>query len=140
VDLPATAVDTAGPDGHAWADVAAARLGARKSESSSDSSPGFDPPPLFPPDDRGNHPLPIFLLLCQVCYMKHRRTVCEGGSRDADLPSIALGQDPMGNPVAVEMRSTCPRCARPTCFVTCKCQPGRSVLTRQSAGGHISSA
>jgi hypothetical protein len=39
----ATAVGTAGPDGHAWADVAATRLSARKPEPSSDSSPGPDP-------------------------------------------------------------------------------------------------
>jgi hypothetical protein len=39
----ATAVGTAGPDGHAWADVAATRLSARKPEPSSDSSRGFDP-------------------------------------------------------------------------------------------------
>ncbi len=43
----ATAVGTAGPDGHAWADVAA-------------TSPGPDsllrrPPPLFPPKDRPRH-------------------------------------------------------------------------------------
>ena len=56
----ATAVGTAGADGHTWADVAATRLSARRPEPSSDSSPGFDPPsrhapPLFPPDDRPGH-------------------------------------------------------------------------------------
>jgi hypothetical protein len=58
--LAATAVGTAGPDGHAWADVAATSLGARKPEPSSDSSPGSGPPsrhapPLFPPGDRPDH-------------------------------------------------------------------------------------
>jgi hypothetical protein len=38
-----TAVGTAGLDGHAWADVAAIRLSARKPEPSPDSSPGSDP-------------------------------------------------------------------------------------------------
>jgi hypothetical protein len=56
----ATAVGTAGPDGHAWADVAAARLSARKPDPSPDSPPGPDPllrrpPPLFPPEDRPRH-------------------------------------------------------------------------------------
>ena len=51
-----TAVGTAGPDGHAWADVAATRLSASKPEPSGYSTPGFDSPsrhapPLFPPDD-----------------------------------------------------------------------------------------
>jgi len=55
----ATAVGTAGPDGHAWADVAATRLSARK-EPSTESPPGYDPslrrpPPLFPPEDRPRH-------------------------------------------------------------------------------------
>jgi hypothetical protein len=36
----ATAVGTAGPDGHAWAHVAATRLSARKLETPSESSPG----------------------------------------------------------------------------------------------------
>ena len=39
----ATAVGTAGPDGHAWADVAATRLSARKQEPSTESPPGHDP-------------------------------------------------------------------------------------------------
>ena len=56
----ATAVSTAGPDGHAWADVAATRLSARKQEPSTESPPGHDsslrrPPPLFPPEDRPRH-------------------------------------------------------------------------------------
>ena len=56
----ATAVSTAGPDGHAWADVAATRLSTSKPEPSTDSSPGPDPvlrrpPPLFPPEDRPRH-------------------------------------------------------------------------------------
>src|ERR1700758_3395513 len=34
----ATAVGTAGPDGHAWADVAATRLSAHKPETPSESS------------------------------------------------------------------------------------------------------
>lgn len=56
----ATAVGTAGPDGHAWADVAATRLSARKQEPSTESPPGHDPslrrpPPLFPPEDRPRH-------------------------------------------------------------------------------------
>jgi hypothetical protein len=46
----ATAVGTAGPDGHAWA-AAATRLSARKLEPSSDSSP--DPDPLL------RHPAPV---------------------------------------------------------------------------------
>ncbi len=56
----ATAVGTAGPDGHVWADVAATRLSARKQEPSTESPPGHDPslrrpPPLFPPEDRPRH-------------------------------------------------------------------------------------
>ena len=56
----ATAVGTAGPDGHAWADVAATRLSATKPEPSTDSPPGPGslsrrPPPLFPPEDRPRH-------------------------------------------------------------------------------------
>jgi hypothetical protein len=56
----ATAVGAAGPDGHAWADVAATRLSARKPEPPSESSPRPDPlsrrpPPLFPPEDRPRH-------------------------------------------------------------------------------------
>ena len=50
----ATAVGTAGPDGHAWADVAATRASARKPETPGASSPDPGPstrrpPPLFPP-------------------------------------------------------------------------------------------
>jgi hypothetical protein len=53
----ATAVGTAGPDGHAWADVAGTRLSASKPEPSTGSSPRPGPllrrpPPLFPPEDR----------------------------------------------------------------------------------------
>ena len=49
----ATAVGTAGPDSHAWADVAATRLSASKPEAPSVSPPGFGPPsrhapPLLP--------------------------------------------------------------------------------------------
>ena len=50
----ATAVGTAGPDGHAWADVAATtKLSASKPEAPSASRPGSGPgprrpPPLFP--------------------------------------------------------------------------------------------
>jgi hypothetical protein len=56
----ATAVGTAGPDGHAWADVAATRLAGRKPEPFTDSPPGprpsiASPPPLFPPEDRPRH-------------------------------------------------------------------------------------
>ncbi len=56
----ATSVGTAGPDGHAWADVAATRLSARTPETPSESSPGPGspvrrPPPLFPPEDRPRH-------------------------------------------------------------------------------------
>ncbi len=56
----ATAVGTAGPDCHAWADVAATRLSATKPEPSTDSPPGPGslsrrPPPLFPPEDRPRH-------------------------------------------------------------------------------------
>jgi hypothetical protein len=56
----ATAVDTTGPDGRAWADVAATRLRASKPEAPSGSPPGSDPvlrrpPPLFPPEDRPRH-------------------------------------------------------------------------------------
>lgn len=56
----ATAVGTAGPDGHGWADVAATRLSASKPERPGESSPGPDPvlrrpPPLFPPEDRPRH-------------------------------------------------------------------------------------
>ena len=56
----ATAVGTAGPDSHAWADVAATRLSATKPEPSTDSPAGPGslsrrPPPLFPPEDRPRH-------------------------------------------------------------------------------------
>jgi hypothetical protein len=56
----ATAVGTTGPDGRAWADVAATRLSASKPEAPSGSPPGSDsaprrPPPLFPPEDRPRH-------------------------------------------------------------------------------------
>jgi hypothetical protein len=56
----ATAGGTAGPDGHAWADVAATRLSASKPEPPDESSPRPDPvvrrpPPLFPPEDRPRH-------------------------------------------------------------------------------------
>ena len=49
----ATAVGTAGPDGHAWADVAAAKPSAAKPEAPGASRLGTDPvprrpPPLFP--------------------------------------------------------------------------------------------
>jgi hypothetical protein len=52
----ATAVGSAGPDGHAWADVAATRPGARKPETPGASAPGPGPvprrpPPLFPPPE-----------------------------------------------------------------------------------------
>ena len=55
----ATAVGTAEPDGHAWADVAATRLSASKPEPSTDSSRPSPllrrPPPLFSPEDRPRH-------------------------------------------------------------------------------------
>ena len=56
----ATAVGTAGPDSHAWADVAATRISATKPEPSTDSPAGPGslsrrPPPLFPPEDRPRH-------------------------------------------------------------------------------------
>ena len=56
----ATAVGTAGPDRHTWADVAATRLSADKPKPSTDSPPGPNPPlrrpsPLFPPEDRPRH-------------------------------------------------------------------------------------
>jgi hypothetical protein len=49
----ANAVGTAGPDGHAWADVAATKPSAAKPEAPSASRPGSGPvprrpPPLFP--------------------------------------------------------------------------------------------
>ena len=56
----ATAVGTAGPDVHAWADVAAVRPGTTKPEAPGPSPPGSGsgsrrPPPLFPPEDRPRH-------------------------------------------------------------------------------------
>jgi hypothetical protein len=50
----ATAVGTAGPDRHVWADVAATRPSASKPEAPGGSQPGPGPgarrpPPLFPP-------------------------------------------------------------------------------------------
>jgi hypothetical protein len=56
----ATAVGTTGPDGRAWADVAATRPSASKPEAPNSSPPGSDPvprrpPPLFPPEDRPRH-------------------------------------------------------------------------------------
>lgn len=52
----ATAVGTAGPDGHAWAEVAAAKPSAAKPEAPAASRPGPGPaprrpPPLFPEPD-----------------------------------------------------------------------------------------
>ena len=49
----ATAVGTAGPDGHAWADVAATRLSASKPEPSTDSSPPQPSIAAPRPRDRG---------------------------------------------------------------------------------------
>ena len=54
----ATAVGMAGPDGHAWADVAATRLGAGEPRAPSASPAGSGPaprrpPPLFPPKEEG---------------------------------------------------------------------------------------
>jgi hypothetical protein len=45
----ATAVDTTGPDGRAWADVAATRLSTSKPEAPSGSPPDSDPVPRRPP-------------------------------------------------------------------------------------------
>ena len=52
----ATAVGTAGPDGHAWAEVAATKRSTSKPEAPSASRPGSSPvprrpPPLFPEPD-----------------------------------------------------------------------------------------
>ena len=52
----ATTVGTAGPDGHAWADVAATKSSTSKPEAPSASRPGSGPvprrpPPLFPEPD-----------------------------------------------------------------------------------------
>lgn len=56
----ATAVGAAGPDLHAWADIAATRPSASKPETPSAIPPESDPgarrpPPLFPPEDRPRH-------------------------------------------------------------------------------------
>ena len=56
----ATAVGTAGPDRHAWADAAATSLSPGKPEipgpSAPEPGPGSRrPPPLFPPEDRPRH-------------------------------------------------------------------------------------
>ena len=57
----ATAIGPAGPDGHAWADVAATTKPRSSSpETPSVSPPGSGPvprhpPPLFPPEDRPRH-------------------------------------------------------------------------------------
>ena len=52
----ATAVGTAGPDGHAWAEVAATKPSTAKPEAPGASRPGSGPvprrpPPLFPEPD-----------------------------------------------------------------------------------------
>ena len=55
----ATAVETVGPDRHAWADIAATKYGSKPEPSSgSPPDPGPEhrrPPPLFPPEDRPRH-------------------------------------------------------------------------------------
>jgi 4-hydroxybenzoate polyprenyltransferase len=56
----ATAVGTAGPDGHAWADVAATMPNAREPQAPAASDPGSGPvprrpPPLFPPEPGPRH-------------------------------------------------------------------------------------
>ena len=56
----ATAVGTAGPDRHAWADIAATKHGSKPElPSGSPPDPGPEqrrpPPPLFPPEDRPRH-------------------------------------------------------------------------------------
>ena len=56
----ATAVGTAGPDLHAWADVAATKPRASKPEPPGAVPPESAtgprrPPPLFPPEDRPRH-------------------------------------------------------------------------------------
>ena len=56
----ATAVGTVGPDRHAWADVAATKLGGSKPKlpggNPPDSGPvPSQPPPLFRPEDRPRH-------------------------------------------------------------------------------------
>jgi hypothetical protein len=48
----ATAVGTAGPDRHAWADVAAEKLSAPKPQAANARPPDPGPPsPFLPPDD-----------------------------------------------------------------------------------------
>lgn len=49
----ATAVGTAGPDGHAWADVAATTRSPGKPETPPDPGPSRRAPPLFPPREDG---------------------------------------------------------------------------------------
>jgi hypothetical protein len=54
----ATAVGTTGPDGYAWADVAATRLSARRLDLPPIALRGpvlRRPPPLFAPEDRPRH-------------------------------------------------------------------------------------
>ena len=55
----ATAVETAGPDRHAWADIAATKYGSKQEPpGGSPPDPGPEqrrPPPLFPPEDRPRH-------------------------------------------------------------------------------------
>jgi hypothetical protein len=55
----ATAVETVGPDRHAWADIAATKYGSKpEPPSGSPPDPGPEqrrPPPLFPPEDRPRH-------------------------------------------------------------------------------------
>jgi hypothetical protein len=55
----ATAVGTAGPDGHAWAEAAATKASPGKPQGPGASTPEADParrpPPLFPPEDRPRH-------------------------------------------------------------------------------------
>ena len=58
----ATAVGTAGPEGRAWADVAATKPSASEPQapdaSGPESGPGQRrPPPLFPPEAGPRHPL-----------------------------------------------------------------------------------
>jgi hypothetical protein len=56
----ATAIGTAGPEAHHWADVAAARPAATKPQSPGGSTPGSRParrpPPLFPPPPEDKPP------------------------------------------------------------------------------------
>ena len=55
----ATAVETAGPDRHAWADIAATKYRSKpEPPSGNPPDPGPEqrrPPPLFPPEDRPRH-------------------------------------------------------------------------------------